>query len=160
MAKNLPLRILIGGTVAVLLFTAAAQFILFGGGELTMVPLDKLPDVEIPGAIILQLDRNKMRPGYDAYFDGESLYLAARMGECPTGGYGVYLGDPRLEEGEAFITVEFERPKPWDMVTQALTYPRTVVKVALTRDCPAAVVFLAVDGSQLARAEVVHLTGE
>lgn len=124
-----------------------------------MVPLAKLPDAEIPGAIILQLDRNKKWPGYDAYFDGESLYLAARMGECPTGGYGVYLGDLKLE-AEAFITVEFERPNPWDMVTQALTYPRTVVKIALTQDCPATVVFLAVDGSQLARVEVVKLAGE
>lgn len=157
MSKNLPAKILIAGTLATLLLTAGAQFVLFGGEELTVAPLDRLPDSEIPREILIWLDKEKYSEGYGAFFREGDLYLAARMGERPTGGYAVLLCSPRLEKAEAIITAEFKKPKPWDMVTQVLTYPRTVVKIAAAGKCPATALFLAGDGSVLARVEVVRL---
>ena len=157
MSKKLPAKILIAGTLATLLLTAGAQFILFGGEELAMAPLERLPDSEIPREILIWLDKDKYSEGYGAFYLEGDLYLAARMGQCPTGGYAVLLGNPKLEKAEAEITAEFKKPKPWDMVTQVLTYPRTVVKIAAAGKCPATALFLAADGSVLARVEVSRL---
>ncbi|HBI55512.1 MAG TPA: hypothetical protein DG577_08710 [Firmicutes bacterium] len=160
MSKNLPAAVLIAGTLAVLLLTAGAQFILFGGEDLAMKPLEILPDSEVPREILIWLDKDKYSEGYGAFFREGDLFLAVRMGERPTGGYAVFLGNPRLEKAEAVVTAEFRRPKPWDMVTQVLTYPRTVVRIASAGRCPASALFLAVDGSVLARVEVVFLDQE
>ena len=157
MPANLPAKILIIGTLATLLLTAGAQFILFGGEELTVAPLEKLPESDIPSEILIWSDRDKHCEGYCAYFLDGYLYFAARMGERPTGGYAIVLGSPKMEKAEAVVTAEFKRPQPWDIVTQVITYPRTVVRIAFAGDCPASALFLAADGSVLARVEVINL---
>ena len=159
MSKNLPLKILLLGTLTALLLTAGAQYVCFGGEELTVKPLSKLADADIPGKILIWLDRGKHDEGYGAFFEEGRLYLAARMGECPTGGYAIYLGNPRMEGDSAVVTVEYQKPSPWDIVIHALTYPRTVSQIVVAKR-PKTALFLTPDGAMVARVEVVGLDEE
>lgn len=160
MKKGTPLKLLVAGTLATLLLTVGAQYIVFGGEELTVEPLEEIEAGKIPGPVLLWLDRGKESEGFGAFLDGEDLYLAVRMGQCPTGGYGVLLGDARLENDEAVVTAEFSKPKPWEFVIQVLTYPNTVVKLATGGENPAFARFLGVDGALLAHVAVVDLAEE
>lgn len=160
MSKNIPKLILIVGTMLTLIVTIGAQAVFFGGEELTLLPLEQVAEPELPREILLWLDRDKCSEGYGAFFLGGDLYLAARMGECPTGGYAVRLGSPRMDKSEAVITAAFIRPKPWDMVIQVLTYPRTVVRIAAAGNCPPRVTFMGDDEKVLASVEVARLDGE
>ena len=121
-----------------------------------MVPLERLADSQIPGEILIWLDRGKHDEGFAAFYKEGDLYLAVRKGECPTGGYSVHIGDPKFEAGEAVATVQFQKPNPWDMVTQVLTCPNAVVKIAVG-NCPETAVFESAAGKVLARGEVVPL---
>lgn len=156
MASNLPLKVLIIGTLAMLAVTAAAQYVYFGGDDLTITPLEQLSAADIPGEILVWIDTNKTSAGYGAFYSEGRLFLAARMGERPTGGYRVLLGDPGLENSEAIVAVEFIAPKPWDFVTQAITYPWAVAEIAIDRS-PATALFVDTDGSVLSRVKVVEL---
>jgi hypothetical protein len=160
MSKNLPTVILIVGTMLTLILTAGAQVVFFGGEELMMLPLQQVAESELPREILLWLDRDKCSEGYSAFFLEGDLYLAARMGECPTGGYIVRLGSPNLEKTEAVIKADFIKPKPWDMVTHVLTYPRTVVRIATAGNCPARATFVGADESTLATVVVERLDRE
>jgi hypothetical protein len=150
------LKVLILGTLATLLISMVAQFVFFGGEELSAPPLDKLSSAEMPGKILVWLDQGKGGEGYAAFYQGGDLFLAARLGERPTGGYEVFFSQPRLEQGEAVVTVECTRPKPWDIVVQVLTYPRTAVKIS-TSQCPDYVRFVTVKDEELARVQVIKL---
>lgn len=159
MSKNLPRLILIVGTMLTLILTIGAQVVYFGGEEF-MMPLEQVAEPELPREILLWLDRDKCSEGYCAFFLEGDLYLAARMGECPTGGYAVRLGSPHMDKAGAVIKASFIRPKPWDMVTHVLTYPRAVVKIAAAGNCPPRATFIGADESILASVEVVKLDQE
>ena len=160
MAKNLPLKVLVAGTVATLLLTIGAHYIVFGGEELAVEPLERIEGGEVPGKVLLWLDRGKMERGYGAFWDGENLFLAVKMGQCPTGGYSVVLGDFKMENDVAVVTTEFLKPNPWDIVIHVLTYPSTVAKLAAGGSCPLAASFIGVDGIELARVDITRLDEE
>lgn len=52
-----------------------------------------------------------------------TLYLLVTYGEKPTGGYVVEIGDIIMATDKITVPVNFKRPAPGDVVTQALTYP-------------------------------------
>jgi len=60
---------------------------------------------------------------------GDYRFVLVTMGEKPTGGYAVDINEIATSNGDWVIDVEFVSPAPGDMVTQALTYPYTFVKV-------------------------------
>lgn len=117
--------------------------------------LSALPNPEIPQPIYLWLVTDQEAPGYAAFYEEGALYLAVKLGQRPTGGYSVVLGDIELGEPVA-VRVEEKAPKPWEIVTQVITYPWTVAKVSCPQQ-PQAVIFLSRSGAVLAKVPVSKL---
>jgi hypothetical protein len=61
---------------------------------------------------------------------GDTLYLLVTYGEKPTGGYAVEIGEIVVADGKISVPVMFRKPAPGEMVTQALTYPYDLKKIA------------------------------
>ena len=99
-------------------------------GESPMKVKEKLSDKEVPLEVLAWLESERHREDYGAFFLEGQIYLAAKMGERPTGGFAINLGNIEIEDGAVIVRVEFESPSPWDMVTQAFTYPRAIVRVS------------------------------
>lgn len=86
--------------------------------------LQTLPE-EIAGAV----ETLRKSRGY-AFFEVDDGFIAVvGMGEKPTGGYSIKVKSIENIEGTTKITVEERSPGKDDIVTEALTYPQTVVKV-------------------------------
>nr|WP_198999539.1 protease complex subunit PrcB family protein [Flavobacterium sp. ASV13] len=60
---------------------------------------------------------------------GNSNYVILNMGEKNTGGYSIGIEKVEETDKNIIITVKENNPAPDAMVTQAITYPYTVVKV-------------------------------
>jgi len=60
---------------------------------------------------------------------GDYLYILVTYGPKPTGGYTVEITEVQAGEQEIRVDVEFTKPKPGDLVTQAFTYPFDLVVV-------------------------------
>ena len=56
--------------------------------------------------------------------------MIASAGRFNTGGYAVDLASAVLENGRLNLTFAVSSPGPYDIVTQALTYPFVAVAVA------------------------------
>ncbi|HAP31606.1 MAG TPA: hypothetical protein DCQ14_00915, partial [Firmicutes bacterium] len=54
---------------------------------------------------------------------GNTLYLLVTYGEKPTGGFVVEIGEVVVTADKISVPVNFRKPAPDEMVTQALTYP-------------------------------------
>lgn len=66
----------------------------------------------------------------DALEEPDSPYfIVICSGEKNTGGYDIKITDIGLQDGELLITVEESSPDPDAIVTQAITYPYTVLKL-------------------------------
>jgi len=63
------------------------------------------------------------------------LYLLVTYGEKPTGGFAVEIGEVVVADGKIIVPVNFRKPGPDEMVTQALTYPYDL-KVMEALDLP------------------------
>lgn len=82
---------------------------------------DALPQVDIPG---------------------DSTTLVISMGTRPTGGFRIVLPDGATREGaDARLDVRLDAPPPDAMVTQALTSPCVLVRLALAPETPLRVHF-------------------
>ncbi len=114
--------------VAVLLIAASAATAVALARE-EMTPLPTLSDGEIPEDILLWMEDNKQTEGYGAFYRDGVVYITARMGMRPTGGYSVKLGNAEMDDEMITVVVEFVSPRPTDVVTQAITYPYKVVAV-------------------------------
>lgn len=127
-----------------------------GGETFTVAELERLADKDIPTAVYLWLEENKHSEGFGAFYSQGWVYLAVRMGQRPTGGYSVHLGDAQAN-GDITVKVHYKTPKPWDMVTQVITYPRTAVKVECPEGPPRAAIFLSVKDAVLAKVDIINL---
>jgi hypothetical protein len=58
-----------------------------------------------------------------------SNYVILSMGEKNTGGYSIEIEKVEETDKNIIITVKEKNPAPDAMVTQAITYPYTVVKI-------------------------------
>lgn len=69
-------------------------------------------------------------PGAAATYAGDSLYLMVAAGEQRTGGYSVEVTGVSVEGGRVKVQAVLHKPKPGQIVTQALTYPKAFVRLA------------------------------
>ena len=74
-------------------------------------------------------DSKKAYKGFVSYKDKDDYwYIGIFSGKKKTGGYGIKVLHVEDIEGQTGIVVEETSPKPSTIVTQALTYPYTVIK--------------------------------
>lgn len=152
-------KLLVGGALFLVLLLATMIKVL-GGGESAMERGTGLTESQVPSEIILWIAENRTVPGYDAFSLEDAVYMVVRLGQRPTGGYAVYLGEAELEGRTLYVKVEVVEPKPWDMVTQALTYPTAVAGMRIDGQLPETVVFLDLQGGTIARVPVKALYPE
>ena len=72
----------------------------------------------------------KEQPGYEI-FEAESgqVYLFIGAGMQPTGGYGLEVTSLMSKDNRLTAEIEFIKPDPDDIVTQALTYPYIIIEL-------------------------------
>lgn len=58
-----------------------------------------------------------------------STFLILNMGEKPTGGFSIEVSNVQETPEKIIVTTQESSPDPGAMVTMALTYPYTVVKI-------------------------------
>lgn len=87
---------------------------------------------KLPASIQRYIDTSRATKGYKAYKYNDAIYLAAFMGRKNTGGYSIEIEDiQRYKLNGKYIVeavVKETEPDKDSFVTQALTYPYTVVK--------------------------------
>lgn len=88
---------------------------------------------QAPPQIERKVHQQKKEEGAAVYIVEDAVYIVVSRGEKPTGGYGVRVVDIEGEEGgRGFnVRVEYQDPKPGQMVAQVITYPFVVVKTGL-----------------------------
>lgn len=64
-----------------------------------------------------------MAPFADSMVYESKTYIFATWGSRPTGGYSVRIQEAVVEGDELRVQVEYTRPRPGEMVTQAFTHP-------------------------------------
>lgn len=75
-------------------------------------------------------ETKKEYKGYSSYKDEDGyIYIAIFSGKKNTGGYLIKVLHVEDIEGKTAITVEETSPKPSGIVTQAITYPYTVIRI-------------------------------
>ncbi len=60
--------------------------------------------------------------------------LTLSWDEKPTGGYSITIDQYKIIDKELHVYYKLKSPKPEDMTTQALTYPKTTITLAMTLD--------------------------
>lgn len=126
----------------VFLIAAVVSFVLTGCGapapeqDRTANPEYEIIEEEsaLPDCIRETIEKLKTEKGYFVFdpqeFDtDEDIYLLVSSGEKPTGGYHIALESVRLENSRLEITVSESSPGKDEIVTQALTYPRLLLKL-------------------------------
>lgn len=83
----------------------------------------------LPVNIRSHIENNKGNRGYIWYEDGAGYYVIIFAGEKMTGGHGIKVNRVEDIEGITKITVEEWAPGKDEYVTQALTYPQTVIRI-------------------------------
>jgi hypothetical protein len=72
----------------------------------------------------------KENPGYEVFTaENGDVYLFIGVGMQPTGGYALKITDLTSKDDRLTVEVDFKKPDPDDIVTQALTYPHVIVKL-------------------------------
>ncbi len=64
-----------------------------------------------------------MAPFADSMVFESKTYIFATWGSRPTGGYSVRIQEAIVEGDELRVPIEYTRPRPGEMVTQAFTHP-------------------------------------
>jgi hypothetical protein len=88
---------------------------------------------QAPPQIERMVHRRRLEEGAAVYVVEDGVYIVVSRGEKPTGGYGIRVANVEEEEdGSGFnVLVEYQDPKPGQLVAQVVTYPFAVVKVDL-----------------------------
>jgi len=142
----------------VLLVLGGGVYMYLQGGE-DMEAMEPLDSKDIPKEVLIWLDLDKTNSGYAAFYGQGSLFLAVKLGQRPTGGYSVTIGDCKQEDCRVTVCVQENKPSPWDMVTQVLTYPSGVASFEC-HEPPEIVCFTTKSGSVLAQVPVEKLGTE
>jgi len=104
--------------------------------EVVDVAYKKVTVFEAPPQIKEMVENFKDEEKAAVYVVDNIVYIVVTRGEKPTGGYGVkvvdidkhMLGEDRFG---VVVKVEYIEPKPGQPVTQAITYPFTIVQTEL-----------------------------
>lgn len=146
--------------IAVVAIIGAIFFLLsLGNGEEKgkEIGLIHIEVEELPRNVKEYLEQFEMMENYLAFnYEGE-VYLFASRGEMMTGGYSVVLKDARYDKGTITITVEKKDPGKGDDVTQALTYPVKLVKLADNTVEYKRVVFIDNNNKKLAEKDIIEI---
>lgn len=87
-------------------------------------------DEKLPPNMENSINILKANRGFLIYDYNGSYYIAVFSGKKNTGGYEIKVLSVEDNKGKANILVEESAPKQGSIVTQAITYPYTVVKVS------------------------------
>jgi germination protein M len=146
--------------VAVVAVIAAIFFLLnLGNGEEKgkEIGLIHMEIEEMPKNIQEYLEQFKMTENYLAFnYEGE-IYLFASRGEMISGGYSIVLKDATVDKDTVNIIVEKKDPGKDDVVTQALTYPVKLVKLADNTVEYKKAVFMSTDNKKLEEKEIIEI---
>lgn len=99
------------------------------GITVNKISFEELSEENIPESIKSKIETSKVQSGYIYEEKDGFFYIVIFSGEKPTGGYGIKVISIEDNEGKTNIMVEETSPKEGDMVTQAITYPYTAIKV-------------------------------
>ncbi|MDD4834752.1 MAG: S-layer homology domain-containing protein [Lutispora sp.] len=118
----------------------------------------------LPTSIQKYVDTLRATKGYKAYKLEDKIYLAAFMGKKNTGGYAIKIEDLykyELSNGKYVIeaVVEEIEPASGSIVTQAITYPYTIVKLN-SFDNISRINFIDENGKVLAQKSIENLDKE
>lgn len=96
----------------------------------------KITVFEAPSQIKKAVELQKREERAAVYVVQGTAYLVVTMGEKPTGGYGVSvtgidMGDMRHDGLGINVRIEYQSPKPGQVVSQVITYPYAIVKTDL-----------------------------
>lgn len=94
------------------------------------IQFEKLSESAIPDALASIISSNKAKRGFAYYYDINTgyMYIAVLMGEKSTGGYAVEVTAVEDCEGRTNVLINEIVPAPGSVVTQAITYPYTVIR--------------------------------
>ncbi len=93
------------------------------------VEYEGIEDNVLPEDVQEKIEELKIKRGY-TYFKIEDEYVIfISMGEKNTGGYSISVVSAENVHGTIRITVEEKSPGKDDIVTQAITYPYTLIKI-------------------------------
>lgn len=154
MKKKLPI------IIAVVVVALAIIFLLSLGNQEEKgkeIGLIHIEQEEMPNNVQEYLEQFKMIENYLAFNYEDEVYLFASRGEMMTGGYSVVLKDATYDNGTVKIIVEKKDPAKDDIVTQALTYPTKLVKLADNTVEYKKVVFVDVNNKELAEKEIIEI---
>ncbi len=86
---------------------------------------------QVPKTLMDRINILKKKRGFIYYKDDSSgyIYIAALMGERPTGGYVISVNNVEEYQDKIKVKVEERLPDKNQMVTMALTQPYTVVRI-------------------------------
>ncbi len=95
------------------------------GEELEFEVIEDIPEeLENPVAFVKELE------GFGLIKrDGNESIIYIGLGEKPTGGYGIDVESVKKVDGTTKIEITEISPEPDQLVTQALTYPKTLIRV-------------------------------
>jgi hypothetical protein len=94
------------------------------------INFEVLREKDTPETIMEMINKNKEKKGFVYLVDDSTgyIYIAVMSGTKPTGGYSIEVTSIEDNEGKTNIYVKELNPSKGTMVTQAITYPYTVVK--------------------------------
>ncbi|WP_025028307.1 protease complex subunit PrcB family protein [Caldalkalibacillus mannanilyticus] len=91
---------------------------------------------QYPDFIQTELEKIKQQGGLSVVHDQDYTYAVIGLGERSTGGYSIQVLSAEEVQGptERYILIKAKetKPGPYDMVTQAFTYPVAVHRLPLT----------------------------
>lgn len=81
----------------------------------------------IPEELIGVLEEKKAEPFYQAYSDGEYMYLCVGYGEQETGGYSITVDGLYLTDNSVCMGTTLIGPGPEEKTADAKSYPYVVI---------------------------------
>ncbi|KUO74371.1 MAG: hypothetical protein APF77_16310 [Clostridia bacterium BRH_c25] len=126
----------------------------------TEVSFSNVSYSSLPKVLQDKVDSMKSTKTYKAYKYDDYIYLLAAMGRKNTGGYDIDIDNVyKVENDDDFIVravVDTVEPSSGEIVTQAVTYPYSVVKFKSFNDIDF-VRFVNDDGAKLADVEITNV---
>jgi len=117
-------------------------------------------DSSLPKVLKDEIDNMKSKESYAAYEYNNYIYLVAAMGRQRTGGYGIDIEKVyKIWENDEYTikaVVNTDKPSSGSNVTQAITYPYSVVKFKSFDDIEE-VIFVDEDDDELDNVEIEDL---
>lgn len=100
------------------------------GFTVNKIEFSELKENELPANMANSIKILKANRGYIYEEVKNEYYIVIFSGKKPTGGYSIKVNSVEDVEGRTNIIVEENSPKPEQIVTQAITYPYTIIKAS------------------------------